>query len=98
MDKIVVEGGQRLVGRIPVSGAKNAALPLMCAALLPNGASTFKNVPLLEDVATMGKLLRRLGCEVDGKRSIVIAPPSQKKAKLEAPYELVKTMRASVLA
>ncbi len=97
MDKIVVEGGQRLVGRIPVSGAKNAALPIMAAALLPSGPSTFKNMPLLEDVSTMGKLLRRLGCEVDGKRSLVIAPPTQKKAKLEAPYELVKTMRASVL-
>jgi UDP-N-acetylglucosamine 1-carboxyvinyltransferase len=97
MDKIVVEGGQRLVGRIPISGAKNAALPLMAAALLPSGPSTFKNVPLLEDVSTMGKLLRRLGGEVDGKRTLVIAPPTQKKAKLEAPYELVKTMRASVL-
>jgi UDP-N-acetylglucosamine 1-carboxyvinyltransferase len=97
MDKIVVEGGQRLVGRIPVSGAKNAALPLMAAALLPSGPSTYKNVPLLEDVSTMGKLLRRLGCEVDGKRTLVIAPPTAKKAKLEAPYDLVKTMRASVL-
>jgi UDP-N-acetylglucosamine 1-carboxyvinyltransferase len=97
MDKIVVEGGQRLVGRIPISGAKNAALPLMAAALLPNGPSTYKNVPLLEDVSTMGKLLRKLGGEVDGKRTLVIDPPSQKKAKLEAPYELVKTMRASVL-
>jgi UDP-N-acetylglucosamine 1-carboxyvinyltransferase len=97
MDKIVVEGGQRLVGRIPVSGAKNAALPIMAAALLPTGASTFKNMPLLEDVATMGKLLRRLGGEVEGKRTTVIAPPTSKKAKLEAPYDLVKTMRASVL-
>jgi UDP-N-acetylglucosamine 1-carboxyvinyltransferase len=97
MDKIVVEGGQRLVGRIPISGAKNAALPIMAAALLPTGPSTFKNMPLLEDVSTMGKLLRRLGGEVDGKRTLVIAPPTQKKAKLEAPYELVKTMRASVL-
>jgi len=97
MDKIVVEGGQRLVGRIPVSGAKNAALPIMAAALLPSGPSTFKNMPLLEDVSTMGKLLRRLGAEVDGKRTVVIAPPTAKKAKLEAPYDLVKTMRASVL-
>jgi len=98
MDKIVVEGGARLVGKIPISGAKNAALPLLAAALLPSGASTFKNVPQLEDVSTMGKLLRKLGWTVDGTRAVTIAPPTSKaKLKLEAPYELVKTMRASVL-
>ncbi|MBK7078610.1 MAG: UDP-N-acetylglucosamine 1-carboxyvinyltransferase [Myxococcales bacterium] len=97
MDKIVVEGGSRLVGDIPIGGAKNAALPLLASALLPNGPSTFKNVPLLQDVATMGKLLRQLGCEVDGKHTMVIHPPTAKKAKLEAPYELVKTMRASIV-
>ncbi len=97
MDKIVVEGGGRLVGDIPIGGAKNAALPLLASALLPNGPSTFKNVPLLQDVSTMAKLLRQLGCEVDGKRTMVIAPPTAKKAKLEAPYELVKTMRASIV-
>jgi UDP-N-acetylglucosamine 1-carboxyvinyltransferase len=97
MDKIVVEGGARLSGEIRISGAKNAALPILASGLLPTGASTFKNVPQLEDVRTMGKLLRRLGCEVDGDRTITIAPATAKKAKLEAPYELVKTMRASVL-
>jgi UDP-N-acetylglucosamine 1-carboxyvinyltransferase len=104
MDKIVVEGGsQRLVGEIEIGGAKNAALPLMAAALLPHGASTYRNVPQLQDVATMGKLLARLGCEVEAgaKRSLTIAPakPSGKvgKAYYEAPYDLVKTMRASVL-
>ena len=99
MDKIVVEGGSRLVGEIRVSGAKNAALPLMAAALLPSGASTYKNVPLLQDVATMGKLLRRLGCTVEGTREMTIGPPapSKKRTVYEAPYELVKTMRASVL-
>jgi len=97
MDKIVVEGGSRLVGEIPVSGAKNAALPLLASAILPTGPSTFKNVPLLQDVSTMAKLLRQLGGEVDGKRTMVIHPPHGKKLKLEAPYELVKTMRASVL-
>ena len=98
MDKIVVEGGARLVGKIPISGAKNAALPLLAAALLPSGASTFKNVPQLEDVSTMAKLLRKLGWTVDGTRAVTIAPPAGKKQpKLEAPYELVKTMRASVL-
>ncbi|HEX3761423.1 MAG TPA: UDP-N-acetylglucosamine 1-carboxyvinyltransferase [Kofleriaceae bacterium] len=99
MDKIVVEGGARLTGRIPISGAKNAALPLLAAALLPTGASTFKNVPRLADVTTMAKLLRMLGWQVDGDdRELTIAPPtSRSKTKLEAPYELVKTMRASVL-
>jgi len=101
MDKIVVEGGARLVGEIAVSGAKNAALPLMAAALLPNGASTFKNVPQLQDVATMAKLLRRLGCEVEGTRTMAIEPAHPhgklRQTSYEAPYELVKTMRASVL-
>jgi UDP-N-acetylglucosamine 1-carboxyvinyltransferase len=100
MDKIVVEGGGRLVGRIPISGAKNAALPLLAAALLPSGPSTWKNVPQLADVKTMGKLLRMLGWDVEatGKTTLTIAPPTgKKKPKLEAPYDLVKTMRASVL-
>jgi UDP-N-acetylglucosamine 1-carboxyvinyltransferase len=95
MDKIVVEGGARLVGKIPISGAKNAALPLLAAALLPSGTSTFKNVPQLADVRTMAKLLRMLGWEVEGEQAITIR--AGKEAKLEAPYELVKTMRASVL-
>ena len=105
MDSIVVEGGARLSGKIPISGAKNAALPLLAAALLPGGASTFKNVPQLADVRTMAKLLRMLGWDAEasgpGKQkssALSIAPPSgKKKPKLEAPYELVKTMRASVL-
>jgi UDP-N-acetylglucosamine 1-carboxyvinyltransferase len=99
MDKIVVEGGARLTGKIPISGAKNAALPLLAAALLPSGASTYKNVPRLADVRTMAKLLVMLGWQVDGEGTqLTIAPPAGKsKAKFEAPYELVKTMRASVL-
>ncbi len=99
MDKIVVEGGNRLVGTIPISGAKNAALPILAAALLPSGPSTFKNVPQLADVKTMAKLLRMLGWEVEGDKStFTIGPPTgKKKPKLEAPYDLVKTMRASVL-
>src|SRR5215475_12290863 len=100
MDKIVVESGARLAGNIPISGAKNAALPLLAAALLPSGASTFKNVPQLADVRTMAKLLRMLGWAVDdvGEYGLSIAPPTGKAQPiLEAPYELVKTMRASVL-
>jgi UDP-N-acetylglucosamine 1-carboxyvinyltransferase len=97
MDRIVVEGGTRLSGRIPISGAKNAALPLLAAALLPSGRSIYRNVPQLADVRTMAKLLRMLGWEVEGKEVLSIAPPAPDKLKLEAPYELVKTMRASVL-
>jgi len=99
MDKIVVEGGNRLVGTIPISGAKNAALPILAAALLPSGPSTFTNVPQLADVKTMTKLLRMLNWTVEGDKStFTIAPPTgKKKPKLEAPYDLVKTMRASVL-
>ncbi len=97
MDKIVVEGGHRLSGDIYVSGAKNAALPILASGLLPSAASTFRNVPLLNDVSTMGKLLRRLGCEVEGKRVLTITPPEDHGELFEAPYELVKTMRASVL-
>src|SRR3954462_8441194 len=98
MDKIVVEGGARLVGKIPISGAKNAALPLLAAALLPSGASTYKNVPQLADVRTMAKLPRLLGWDAAGTSELTIAPPTfNKKPKREAPYDLVKTMRASVL-
>jgi UDP-N-acetylglucosamine 1-carboxyvinyltransferase len=79
MDKIVVEGGARLAGKIPIGGAKNAALPLLAAALLPSGASVYRNVPQLADVRTMGKLLRMLGWTVesdDGKRTMSIATPA----------------------
>jgi UDP-N-acetylglucosamine 1-carboxyvinyltransferase len=100
MDKIVIEGGARLRGELKVSGAKNAALPLLASSLLASGRSTFKNVPRLNDVSTMNKLLARLGCEVDSARgTVTVAPPTgpAKRRAFEAPYELVKTMRASVL-
>jgi UDP-N-acetylglucosamine 1-carboxyvinyltransferase len=98
MDKIFVEGGARLAGEIQIGGAKNAALPILAAGLLPGAASTFKNVPRLEDVNTMAKLLRRLGCDVAVHGDVVtIAPAAPDRAQFEAPYELVKTMRASVL-
>jgi UDP-N-acetylglucosamine 1-carboxyvinyltransferase len=97
MDKIVIDGGLRLSGQVRVSGAKNAALPLLASALLTTGTSTFKNVPLLNDVATMIGLLRKLGCEVEGRRTLRIGAPARRRRNFEAPYELVKTMRASVL-
>lgn len=95
MDRIVIEGGNRLCGEISASGAKNAALPLLASALLATGASTFRNAPDLVDVRTMAKLLRHIGCTVSGTDSITIEPPTSDPS--EAPYELVKTMRASVL-
>jgi len=95
MDKIVIEGGHRLRGEVRISGAKNAALPILCSAILTGGRCTFKNVPVLNDVRTMGRLLARLGCTVEGSRSLTIE--ARELTGFEAPYELVKTMRASVL-
>jgi UDP-N-acetylglucosamine 1-carboxyvinyltransferase len=96
MDKIVIEGGNRLIGEIAISGAKNSALPLMAAALLNDGCSTITNIPNLKDIDTFKRLLEHLGCHInDSNRSVKINVSDIKTP--EAPYELVKTMRASVL-
>ena len=99
MDKLLIRGGRPLQGEVLISGAKNAALPEMCAALLTNEPVTLLNVPRLQDVRTMRKLLDNMGCvtETHGDRGGMSfrAPDS---INPEAPYELVKTMRASVLA
>ncbi len=96
MDKLVVSGGRPLVGRVRISGAKNATLPLMCATLLAGGASRLENVPDLRDVRTMARLLTTLGAEVE-HRGDVLEVDTGRAQGYEAPYELVKTMRASVL-
>jgi UDP-N-acetylglucosamine 1-carboxyvinyltransferase len=99
MDKLRIRGGQPLQGAIDISGAKNAALPQLCAALLTDEPVTLHNVPRLKDVATMRALLDHMGVatqtlgERAGMRFHAALP-----IKPEAPYELVKTMRASVLA
>ena len=96
MQSIVIEGGKRLKGEVRISGAKNAALPILCATILAKGESVITNVPALRDISTMGQLLGRLGAKVepsDGSLSI----DTGKLARDEAPYDLVKTMRASVL-
>lgn len=96
MDNIRIEGGVRLEGKVPISGAKNAALPILTAALLADGEHVFRNVPDLRDVHTMTKLLERLGAEAayrDGKVEVNLAGPLDPTA----PYDLVKQMRASVL-
>jgi UDP-N-acetylglucosamine 1-carboxyvinyltransferase len=96
MDKLLITGGKRLVGDIKISGAKNAALPILCAGLLTAGDLELTNVPLLHDVSTMLKLLRQTGLSVaqDGEK---VTLNGSKIDKYEAPYELVKTMRASIL-
>jgi UDP-N-acetylglucosamine 1-carboxyvinyltransferase len=98
MDKIIIEGGNRLVGEVTVGGAKNAVLPLMAAALLVDGWLTITNVPRLRDIETFKVLLNHLGTEMESdpeKRTIRFR--TKDLTSDEAPYELVKTMRASVL-
>ena len=95
MYKIVVKGGRRLRGEVCVSGAKNAALPILASSLLAQGHSTYRNVPGLGDVVTMRKLLGQLGADVSGDGTTVV--DSSHIKNFEAPYELVKTMRASAL-
>ena len=96
MDKLLIQGGHRLSGEIRISGAKNAALPILCAGLLTKDTVQLSNVPKLQDVSTMLKLLQQMGLqvEVDGDR---VALNGGAIDKLEAPYEMVKTMRASIL-
>ncbi|HEY0846789.1 MAG TPA: UDP-N-acetylglucosamine 1-carboxyvinyltransferase [Noviherbaspirillum sp.] len=96
MDKLLITGGKRLSGDINISGAKNAALPILCAGLLTTDSVQLSNVPHLQDVNTMLKLLRQMGMRVeqDGERMTLNGGAID---KLEAPYELVKTMRASIL-
>jgi UDP-N-acetylglucosamine 1-carboxyvinyltransferase len=96
MDKIVIKGGERLIGEVGVSGSKNAALPMFAAGLLAEGVTCLKNVPDLRDVQTIGKVLRNLGVGVskDGDTYRVDATAVTNH---EAPYDLVKTMRASIL-
>ena len=96
MHKLVIEGGARLTGEIPVSGAKNAALPILCASLLSAEPLVLENVPALEDVATTLKLLRQMGVAVEREGATVRLDASRLDNPV-APYELVKTMRASIL-
>jgi UDP-N-acetylglucosamine 1-carboxyvinyltransferase len=99
MDKLLIRGGRQLNGEVLISGAKNAALPEMCATLLTNEPVHLLNVPRLQDVATMRRLLDNMGVktETQGERGGITFHAAN-PIKPEAPYELVKTMRASVLA
>ncbi len=100
MDALVITGNGPLRGETHASGAKNAALPILAASLLAEGEHTFRNVPELADVATMLKLLETMGCAAErqsGKKRDVCLIDVPRHVTPEAPYELVKTMRASVL-
>ena len=96
MDNIRVRGGKALRGNVRISGAKNAALPILCASLLTDGQHVFRNVPDLRDIETTAQLLRHLGQDVALEPGVVrvLGKPSGEQ---DAPYELVKKMRASVL-
>jgi UDP-N-acetylglucosamine 1-carboxyvinyltransferase len=96
MDKLRITGGQRLNGEITVSGAKNAALPILCATLLTSDTVTLHNAPELRDIDTTLKLLNQLGAHVE-RNSESVTIRANELHSLEAPYELVKTMRASIL-
>jgi UDP-N-acetylglucosamine 1-carboxyvinyltransferase len=104
LDKLLIEGGVALAGEVAISGAKNAALPLLCAALLTREPLTLTNIPDLNDIATMLKLLAQMGVKVAHSKvssgDTALAAVTLDASGLDnpvAPYELVKTMRASVL-
>jgi UDP-N-acetylglucosamine 1-carboxyvinyltransferase len=96
MEKMVIKGGYRLVGEVAVSGAKNAALPLLAASLLVEDWITLQNVPALADIRTISKLLRQMGVKIEGTAGTIRLNAAGVHS-CEAPYDLVKTMRASVL-
>jgi len=100
MDKLLIKGGKTLNGTVTISGAKNAALPELCAALLTADTVTLENVPGLQDVSTMLKLIRNMGVTAERSKDVpsTVTINAGALTSPEAPYELVKTMRASVLA
>ena len=98
MDKLLIRGGRPLHGEVSIAGAKNAALPALCAALLTAEKVTLTNVPQLQDVSTMLKLIRHMGVQAEPGAKGEVHLHAAALHTPEAPYELVKTMRASVLA
>jgi UDP-N-acetylglucosamine 1-carboxyvinyltransferase len=97
MNKLRVLGGAHLYGETHVSGAKNAALPMLCASLLTAEALTLQNVPQLQDISTMLRLLGHIGVHSDHQEDATLHLQANAISALEAPYELVKTMRAAIL-
>ncbi len=97
MDKLIITGGRRLEGQVWISGAKNAVLPILSATLLADGPMTIGNVPHLQDVTTTMELLGRMGVSLTVNERMRIEVDPSTLARCVAPYELVKTMRASIL-
>jgi UDP-N-acetylglucosamine 1-carboxyvinyltransferase len=97
MDALKIKGGAKLQGSVKVGGAKNAALPIIAATLLAEGDNIVSNMPALADVDTMTKLLVMMGAEIDTREKGMLRINSDKLREFEAPYDLVRTMRASVL-
>ncbi len=98
MDRLVIDGGRPLAGEVRISGAKNAALPIFCAALLTAEPLVLTNIPRLNDVRTMQALLAQMGVQIDAGTSDKATLDARRIDWPLAPYELVKTMRASILA
>ena len=97
MDKLLISGGTQLNGEIRISGSKNSALPILAATLLSDEAVTIRNLPHLHDVTTMIALLRCMGVDVIIDEQLGVEIRANTIEELTAPYELVKTMRASIL-
>ncbi len=97
MDKLVIEGGRRLDGEVWISGAKNSALPILASALLADAPVTICNLPHLHDITTMLELVRRMGVELMVGDKLSVELDARTITEFTAPYELVKTMRASIL-
>ena len=97
MDKLIIQGGARLRGEIRISGAKNAALPILAATLLASGPVTVCNMPHLHDITTTMELLGRMGLELTVDEKMNVHVDASTIREFFAPYELVRTMRASIL-
>jgi UDP-N-acetylglucosamine 1-carboxyvinyltransferase len=99
MNKIVIEGGHRLEGKVRINGAKNAALPIMAACILLNGTSRIRGIPNIVDIKTLSEILRNLGGDVkrlDNETLEITFNDGENDDKITAPYELVRQMRASI--
>ena len=97
MDRLQIHGGKALDGEVRISGAKNAALPILAATLLAEGSASIGNVPHLQDVTTMIELLGRMGVSVTIDDRMRVEVDASTIRECVAPYELVRTMRASIV-